>query len=54
MSYTPNIMKLISNPDEFFAEMKSHELKISKPRFNCAALGNVGSSKPVYNHNQAF
>ncbi len=31
MSYTLDIMKLISNPDGFFAEMKNHDTKLSKP-----------------------
>jgi len=31
MSYTPDIMKLISNPDELFAEMREYDTKLSKP-----------------------
>ena len=31
MSYTPDVMKLISNPDGFFAEMKNYDTKLSKP-----------------------
>ena len=31
MSYTLDIMKLISNPDGFFAEMKNQDTKLSKP-----------------------
>ena len=31
MSYTLAIMKLINDPDGFFAEMRSHEVKLSKP-----------------------
>jgi len=31
MSYTTDVMKLISNPDEFFSEMKSRDAKLSRP-----------------------